>query len=105
MTTIRVLCVLLLCLGATVSRSPFCAHAEAVQAQPAPPSMPPPGNPGHKPPPEGAYCDRSKHAARECKCHAKCVEDEAGNITVVEDSKNCRAYCFKSHCHCPHDCE
>lgn len=99
----RVLVVLLLCLGATVSRSPFCAHAEAVQQPPAPP-MPPPGNPDHVEPPKGAYCDRSKHAARNCKCHAKCVEDEDGNVVVVEDPQ-CRAWCFKSHCHCPHDCE
>lgn len=97
----RFIFVLLLSLGATVSRSPFCHGAEAAQEIPP---MPPPGNPDHKEPPEGAFCNRSPHPARSCKCHAICVEDAEGKVTIQEDPK-CRAWCFKKHCHCPAECD
>jgi hypothetical protein len=101
----RIVIVVLLSLGATVSRSPFCAHAEALQQQPPPPPMPEPGNPGHQPPTKGAWCDRSKNVAHSCKCHAQCEEDEQGNLVRVREDPKCRAYCYRSHCHCPADCE
>lgn len=99
----RVLVVLLLSLGATVSRSPFCVGAEMAQQVP---SMPPEGNPDHAEPAKGAYCSRSKHEAHSCKCHAKCVPDENDPNAIVrlEDPK-CRAWCFKDHCRCPAECE
>jgi hypothetical protein len=108
MTPLRLAIVVLLSLGATVSRSPFCAGAEMAQmAQQRPPAMPPEGNPGHKEPDKGAFCSRSAKTEHNCKCHAKCVvedENEPNVITRVEDPK-CRAYCFKDHCHCPAECE
>lgn len=99
---LRVGLVLLLALSGTVSRSPFCAGAELAQQTP---SMPPEGNPGHEKPPDGAYCDRSKAAAHACKCHAKCIVDDKGNLTEIREDPKCRAHCFKDHCRCPADCE
>lgn len=99
----RALVVLLLCLGATVSRSPFCVGAEMAQQQP--PSMPPEGNPNHEKPAPDAFCSRSKKEQHACKCHATCVRDEQGNVTGIQEDPKCRAWCFKDHCRCPADCE
>jgi hypothetical protein len=99
----RVLLVVVLSLGATVSRSPFCVGAELAQQQVPP--MPPPGNPDHQAPEKRAFCSRSKDAAHTCKCHAKCIVDDKGNVTGVEEDPKCRAWCFRDHCRCPADCE
>lgn len=78
--------------------SPFCKGALMAQAAP---EMPPPGNPGHNPPPKGAYCDRSSVSAHHCECHNKCVVGDDGQLAKQEDWVNCRAYCFKDRCRCP----
>ncbi len=79
--------------------------AEQKQQEEIPP-MPPPGNPGHQTPHDKAFCDRSKNPARNCACHAKCVYDIKGKLVdIEEDGANCRANCFKKHCHCDADCE
>lgn len=99
----RVFLVLLLSLGATVSRSPFCLGAEHAQQTP---TMPPDGNPNHEKPPDGAFCSRSKKAEHSCKCHSKCEPDpnNPNGIIRVEDPK-CRAWCFRDNCRCPAECE
>ncbi len=81
--------------------------AEQSAAQQNPPPMPPPGgNKDHSAPAPGAYCSREKHEARNCQCHAKCIHDENGKLVEIEeDGVNCRANCYKKHCHCPADCE
>ena len=103
---LRAVFVALLCLGATVSTNPFCAGALHAQQAGQDAVMPPEGNPDHVQPPEGAYCDHSRNAAHSCACHATCVEDSDGNVTIQEDGAHCRANCYKKHCHCPaQDCK
>lgn len=97
----RAVFIVALCLGATASTNPFCAGALLAQQQV--PQMPPEGNPDHVEPPKGAYCDHSREPAHACACHAQCVEDGEGKITIQEDGAHCRAYCYKKHCHCPAD--
>ena len=70
------------------------------------PPMPPPGNPGHQEPPPGAFCQHPSvdpDPAHACECQKACQMNEDGSVTIIED-RNCRAWCFKRHCHCPHLC-
>jgi len=100
---LRAVFVAVLCLGATVSTNPFCAGALHVQQTGQDAVMPPEGNPDHVQPPNGAYCDHSSRPAHSCACHAMCVEDSDGNVSIQEDGAHCRANCYKKHCHCPTD--
>lgn len=100
----RFVLVLLLALGATVSRSPFCIGAEMAQQQPAP-NMPPEGNPDDVTPPEGAFCSRSPKPEHSCKCHAVCIHDDKGRVTGIKEDPKCRAWCHADRCRCPADCE
>ena len=99
-------------LGPTVSgdKTQFCMgalHAQTLQAQASSqdPVMPPEGNPDHKEPPNGAFCDHSDRPAHACKCHAECKAGPDGKVYLQEDGIHCRAWCYKKHCHCPADCE
>ena len=102
---VRAAFIVALCLGATASTNPFCAGALLAQRQAAQqvPQMPPAGNPDHVEPPKGAYCDPSREPAHACARHAQCVEGDDGRITIQEDGAQCRACCYKKHCHCPED--
>ena len=91
--------------GTGKGTSPFCEGALLAQShgdKPAPP-MPPEGNPGHKPPPKGAWCDHTARPEHHCECHAQCVENDDGTTQIVEDGVHCRAWCFKAACRCPAD--
>lgn len=74
--------------------------------------MPPPGNPGHLPPPPGAYCSHGGGEAHDCACQPLCVDNVDENGTPdgtqrrQEDNSKCRAACHPKHCHCPQpECE
>lgn len=76
------------------------------QELPTPP-MPPSGNPGHEEPAPGAAChhpvDQVSDPSHDCHCERKCEMDDEGRTTTVEDPK-CRAFCYRSHCHCGDMC-
>lgn len=65
---------------------------------------PPPGNPDHKQPPAGWYCQNYAKTppAHRCECDRKCELQKDGSIKETEDSK-CRAWCFRSYCRCVSD--
>lgn len=68
----------------------------------SPPSMPPPGNPNHDTPVDGAYCRNFKNdpPAHKCECERQCTVQPDGTVTQVEDNVKCRAACHPQHCHC-----
>lgn len=80
-------------------------------AQEQEPWTPSPGNPGHRPPPEGWHCSTNTpevpapegHA---CECHKHCVIDQGtGERVIQEDGARCLVYCYKNSCLCAFKCE
>ena len=79
----------------------------------AQPPDPPPGNPNHEAPPEGAYCHLaspiapSGDGAHACLCHEhkQCTKDADTGKMVIRESHTCRWYCFADACRCPVKCE
>jgi hypothetical protein len=91
--------------------------ALAAQDRPIPDPMPPPGNPNHEDIAEGNFChhpiEGHPDPAHDCACTPTCSlqdvdHDEDGNIDgqqyVRSESVMCRAWCHKTHCHCPDPC-
>ncbi len=97
--------------GHRLTHQELARRRDAARAMAATAQLPPPGNPEHKEPPPGEFCQHGGDAAHSCTCHRECKDsdelDENGEPTgrrrtdVTEDTAKCRSSCFKSHCHCP----
>lgn len=97
------LCALLLAVVTvqTPTPSPLCLRAQYLAAH----TQQQPGNPGHRAPPEGFYCEtHHTDPAKRCACH-RLDTDPLCEGEPIEDNAKCKVACFRQHCHCQVECQ
>lgn len=83
----------------TPAVSPLCVRAQQLQH-----IQQQPGNPGHRAPPEGFYCETNHtDPAKRCVCHRIDTSPDC-EAEPIEDNSQCLVACFKAHCHCQVHC-
>ena len=81
--------------------SPLCVRAQYLAAH----NPQHPGNPGHRAPPDGYYCEtRHTDPAKRCACHRVDTSPDCES-DPIEDNAQCLVACHKAHCHCDVVCQ